>query len=150
MIWGGAATLLGLVIPALGRLVGWVAWVFLTHTIEVVGLTARIPRASVPVHMEGWMVWGYYGLLAGVTWWLSSRLEAKPPVAGAGARRLAGEGATLHRGEMRLAIALDEGPHWPAPPTICTETDLGEGKQGVTRHSSAAALRTQTMERVGR
>jgi hypothetical protein len=71
MIWGGAATLLGLVIPALGRLVGWVAWVFLAYTIEMVRLTAQLPRASVPVHMETWIVWVYYALLGALTWWLA-------------------------------------------------------------------------------
>ncbi len=91
MIFGGIATLLGLIVRPLGQVVGWVAWVFLTYTIEVVRLTARVPFASVPVRMEGWMVWGYYMLLGGFTWWLvqdkerrrelwskfSSRLEAK-------------------------------------------------------------------------
>ena len=91
MIFGGIATLLGLIVRPLGQVVGWVAWVFLTYTIEVVRLTARVPFASVPVRMEGWMVWGYYILLGGFTWWLaqdkerrrelwskfSSRLEAK-------------------------------------------------------------------------
>ncbi|MGD8969130.1 MAG: ComEC/Rec2 family competence protein, partial [Anaerolineae bacterium] len=77
MIWGGAATLLGLVVPALGRLVGWVAWVFLTYTIEVVRLTAQVPRASVPVQMEGWMVWAYGSLLAGLTWWLAQPRERR-------------------------------------------------------------------------
>ena len=74
MIWGGIATLVGLVARPLGQAVGWVAWVFLTYTIGVVRLTARVPFASVPVRMEGWIVWGYYALLAGLTWWL-----AQPP-----------------------------------------------------------------------
>jgi competence protein ComEC len=77
MIWGGAATLLGLVIPALGRVVGWVAWVFLTYTIEMVRLTAQVPHASVPVEMEAWMVWGYYALLGGFTWWLAKPRERR-------------------------------------------------------------------------
>jgi len=91
MIWGGVATLLGLVLLPLGQVVGWVAWVFLTFTIEMVRLTARVPFASVEVRTEGWMVFVYYALLGGLTWWtaqprerrselwakLSSRLEAK-------------------------------------------------------------------------
>jgi len=59
MIAGGVALLLGLVFRPLGQVVGWVAWVFLTYTIEIVRLTARVPFASVPVKMEGWIVWGY-------------------------------------------------------------------------------------------
>lgn len=97
MIWGGIATLLGLVILPLGQAAGWVAWVFLTFTIEMVRLTARIPFASTPVKMEGWMVWAYYALLGGLTWWtaqarerraelwtkFSSRVETKALVAAA-------------------------------------------------------------------
>lgn len=67
MIVGGLATLLGIIVLPLGQVVGWVAWVFLTYTIEVVRLTARVPFASVPVRMEGWMVWGYYAFLGGLT-----------------------------------------------------------------------------------
>jgi competence protein ComEC len=91
MVIGGIATLLALVVQPLGQVVGWVAWVFLTYTIEVVRLTARVPFASVPVKMDVWMAWGYYALLGVLTWWLaqtrerrrelwsrfSSRLEAK-------------------------------------------------------------------------
>ncbi len=98
MIWGGVATLLGLVFLPLGQVVGWVAWVFLTFTIEMVRLTARAPFASLPLKMEGWMVWAYYALLGSLTWWLaqtrqrrselwakfSSRLEAKVLAGGAG------------------------------------------------------------------
>jgi hypothetical protein len=65
--------LLGLVVPALGRLVGWVPWVFLTYIIEVVRLIAQVPRASVPVQMDGWVVWAYGSLLGGLT-----RRLAKP------------------------------------------------------------------------
>ena len=71
MIWGGIATLLGLVFLPLGQIAGWIAWVFLTYTIEMVRLTARVPFASVPVRMEGWMVWGYYAFLGGLTWFLA-------------------------------------------------------------------------------
>jgi competence protein ComEC len=91
MICGGVAMLLGLLLQPVGQVVGWVAWIFLTYTIEMVRLTAQVPFASVPVRMDGWMVFAYYVLLGGLTWWLaqprerrselwarfSSRLEAK-------------------------------------------------------------------------
>lgn len=77
MIWGGVATLLGLVVRPLGRVVGWVAWVFLTYTIEVVRLTARVPFALVPVRMDAGMVWGYYLLLGGLTWYLAQPRERR-------------------------------------------------------------------------
>jgi competence protein ComEC len=77
MIFGGIALLLGLVFQPLGQVAGWVAWVFLTYTIEMVRLTARVPFASMPVKMEGWMVWGYYALLVGLTWWFKQTEERR-------------------------------------------------------------------------
>jgi len=77
MISGGIATLLGLLIPALGRVAAWVAWVFLTYTIWAVQLVAQIPRASVPVRTASWMVWAYYGLLLGLTWWFRNSRERR-------------------------------------------------------------------------
>jgi competence protein ComEC len=77
MIAGGIALLLGLILRPAGQALGWITWVFLTYTIEMVRLTARVPFASVPVKMEGWMVWGYYALLAGLTWWLKQDKERR-------------------------------------------------------------------------
>jgi competence protein ComEC len=77
MIFGGVALLLGLALRPAGQVVGWVAWVFLSYTIEMVRLTARVPYASVPFEVEGWMVWGYYGLLAGLTWWFKQAKERR-------------------------------------------------------------------------
>lgn len=82
MIWGGIAALLGLIIRPLGRVVGWIAWVFLTYTIEVVRVTARVPFASTPAQMKGWMVFVYYGLLGGVTWWLGKPREQRKELLG--------------------------------------------------------------------
>ena len=77
MIWGGVAMLLGSVFLPLGQVVGWVAWVFLTFTIEVVRLTARVPLASLPVKMGGGMVFVYYALLAALTWWFAQPKEQR-------------------------------------------------------------------------
>jgi len=95
MMAGGIAMVLGLIARPLGWIAGWIAWVFLAYTIEIVRLVADLPFASVPVEIEGWMVWVYYGLLGAVTlcattpqdtrrelWeqvrsWLSANLRAK-------------------------------------------------------------------------
>jgi competence protein ComEC len=66
-----------LVFQPLGQVAGWVAWVFLTYTIEMVRLTAWVPFASVPVHVGSWMVWAYYALLAGLTWWFKQARERR-------------------------------------------------------------------------
>jgi competence protein ComEC len=77
MIAGGIALLLGLILQPLGQVTGWVAWVFLTYTIGMVRLTARVPFASVPVAMAGWMVFAYYAVLAGLTWWFKQAKERR-------------------------------------------------------------------------
>ncbi len=77
MLAGGLATLVGLVLPPLGRVVGSVAWVFLTYTIAVVEWAADLPFASVSVRTGSWVVWGYYGVLGGLTWWLAQPREKR-------------------------------------------------------------------------
>lgn len=52
MIWGGLATLSGMVLPAVGQLFAWVAWLFLSYTIGLVRLFATIPAASVPLSLS--------------------------------------------------------------------------------------------------
>jgi competence protein ComEC len=77
MLAGGLATLLGLALRPLGQVVGWIAWVFLTYTIEIVRLTARVRGASVPVRTDGWMVFVYYMVLGCLTWWLAQPQERR-------------------------------------------------------------------------
>jgi competence protein ComEC len=77
MVWGGLATLLGLVVRPLGQVVAWIAWIFLTYTIESVRLTSQLPFTSVPVQMDAWMVFVYYILLGGLTWWLAQPKERR-------------------------------------------------------------------------
>lgn len=78
MIGGGLATLAGLIWLPAGQMLGWVAWLFLTYTIETVRLTARVPYAWLDVgRMSGWMVWGFWGLLGGLTWWGNQSGERK-------------------------------------------------------------------------
>lgn len=74
MLWGGLATMAGLIWLPLGQTIGWVAWLFLTYTIRAVEITASVPYASLNLgHVSPGLVWLYYGLLAGAT--LVSRKE---------------------------------------------------------------------------
>ncbi len=78
MMWGGAATMAGLVWLPLGQVVGWVAWLFLAWTIGIIELTSRIPGASLglgPIH-GGWIV-AYYVGLGAWTWWRGLPLERR-------------------------------------------------------------------------
>ncbi|MDE3089614.1 MAG: ComEC/Rec2 family competence protein, partial [Chloroflexota bacterium] len=49
MIWGGIATLAGMVFLPLGQLLAWIAWAFLEFTIVVVQGTASLPFAALAV-----------------------------------------------------------------------------------------------------
>jgi len=76
MVWGGLATIAGLIRLPLGQALGWIAWLFLTYTIRMVEITACFPHASLNLgHVSPGLVWLYYSLLAGIT--LMSRQE--PP-----------------------------------------------------------------------
>jgi competence protein ComEC len=77
MVAGGVALLMGLVVRPLGQVVAWIAWIFLTYTIESVRLTSQLPFTSVPVQMDAWMVFVYYVLLGGFTWWLAQPKERR-------------------------------------------------------------------------
>jgi len=66
MLWGGVATLAGLVWLPAGQVLSWVAWLFLTYTIRAVELTARVPYAAVSLgRISPLPVWIYYGFLLG-------------------------------------------------------------------------------------
>ncbi len=74
MLWGGLATMAGLIWLPLGQVIGWIAWLFLTYTIRAVEITASVPYASFNLgNVSPGLVWLYYGLLAGAT--LVSRQE---------------------------------------------------------------------------
>jgi competence protein ComEC len=68
MTWGGLATLVGMVAPAVGQLLAWVAWLPLTYTILFVQAFAAVPYAAVPVQVNWGVVLAMYGLIAAVTW----------------------------------------------------------------------------------
>jgi competence protein ComEC len=67
MLWGGIALLAGLIYLPLGRVFGWVAWLFLTYTIRVVEITARVPLSLNFGRVSPGFILLYYVFLAGVT-----------------------------------------------------------------------------------
>jgi competence protein ComEC len=68
MIWGGLATIMGIIIPAVGQLLAYVAWLFLAYTTWMVDLFAGIPGAFVSVRVSGIGVILIYASVAAVTW----------------------------------------------------------------------------------
>ncbi len=68
MLWGGLATLTGLILPLLGQLFGWIAWLFLSYTIWLVRVLAAVPGASLSVELSWTGVVVIYALIAAATW----------------------------------------------------------------------------------
>lgn len=68
MIWGGLATLVGMIIPAVGQLFAWVAWLFLWYTITLVRIFAGLPGAAVSVQISTAGIIAIYGFIASITW----------------------------------------------------------------------------------
>jgi competence protein ComEC len=78
MSWGGVATIVGSFWLPMGRVLGWVAWLFLAYTIEMVQLTAKIPFASINLgRVSAGALWIYYGLLLAGVWIVSQDREAR-------------------------------------------------------------------------
>lgn len=68
MIWGALATLAGLVIPALGQVLAWIAWLFLSYTIVLVRFFSAIPGAAVSVDVPPGAIVALFVLIFAITW----------------------------------------------------------------------------------
>ncbi|MCP4359787.1 MAG: DNA internalization-related competence protein ComEC/Rec2 [Chloroflexi bacterium] len=80
MIWGGAATLVGMIAPSVGQLLAWVAWLPLTYTIGLVRMFAAVPYAAVPVEVGWGFVVGLYFLIGIVTWLAKQEQEQRTQI----------------------------------------------------------------------
>ncbi|MDT8307440.1 MAG: DNA internalization-related competence protein ComEC/Rec2 [Anaerolineae bacterium] len=68
MIWGGLATLAGMVWQPLGQLLALPAWLFLTYTIAVAEWFAGLPSAAIRITLSPAGVVTCYVIIALVTW----------------------------------------------------------------------------------
>lgn len=68
MLWGGFATIAGMLVPPLGVALGWVAWLFLSYNIWLVQLLGAVSWASVPVAFSWWHAGAIYGGLFATHW----------------------------------------------------------------------------------
>lgn len=67
-IWGGIATIAGLIFQPIGQVLAWVAYPFLEYTILVVQWTASLPFSAIDVgHLDVPILVTYYLLLFGLT-----------------------------------------------------------------------------------
>jgi competence protein ComEC len=68
MVLGGIGVLAGLIFQPLGQIFAWGSWVFLSWTLWIVRLFARLPNASLVVEeISPAAVWGIYLLMLAVT-----------------------------------------------------------------------------------
>ncbi len=68
MVLGGISVLAALIIWPVGQMLAWGSWLFLSLTIWVAQLFARLPHASMEVNtLSPLSIWGIYGLMLGLT-----------------------------------------------------------------------------------
>ena len=104
MIWGGLATLAGMVNPLLGQPLAWVAWLFLTYTISLVRIFARVPGAAVPVNVSWTAVIFIYLLIGGATWLAKQPPEKRARWAGSLRQNLSQKVALAFAGMAALLV----------------------------------------------
>jgi competence protein ComEC len=81
MTFGLFALAVGLLSTPLGQLAAWTVWPFLTWTLGVIALFARVPLASIPLdYVPPLLVAGYYAGLIGLTWYFRQPREQRPNV----------------------------------------------------------------------
>lgn len=68
MIWGALAALTGMVVPIIGQILAWVAWLFLSYTIILVRFFAAIPGAAVSVEVTPAVIIAVFALIFAITW----------------------------------------------------------------------------------
>jgi len=80
MLWGGLATIFGMIWQPLGQLFGWIAWLFLTATIGLVRAFASVPWASVPVDVPPIGIVFMFSIILGITWYAKQTKERRGEV----------------------------------------------------------------------
>jgi competence protein ComEC len=79
MTFGLFATGVGLLSIPLGQIVAWTVWPWLTWTLGIIELFARVPFASIPLnYVPPLVVAVYYAGLIGLTWYFKRPREQRP------------------------------------------------------------------------
>ena len=117
MILGGIALIAGMILPAAGQLLAWVAWPLAAYTLRVVELLARIPAGAISVgEFTTWMALGCYVLLFVLTFgWrkltpLREKIRPGLVFASLGLVTLVAWSAVLRRPDSQLHVTLLDQP----------------------------------------
>ena len=68
MVTSAIVAIIGLFAAPLAWVLGWVAWLFLSYMIWVVGFFSNLPFASKEMEIGAYFVWGYYAVLGAALW----------------------------------------------------------------------------------
>ena len=79
MTFGLFALAIGLLSIPLGQIAAWTAWPWLTWTLGVIALFARVPFASIPLeYVPTLFVAAYYTVLIALTWYFKQPKDQRP------------------------------------------------------------------------
>ncbi|MFQ5419804.1 MAG: ComEC/Rec2 family competence protein, partial [Anaerolineae bacterium] len=123
---GGLAALTGMVVPALGQVFGWIAWLFLAYTIGLVRAFAAVPGAAVPVAVSPTAVLAIYALIFALTW-LARQPPEKRVAVWAGLRRNFSQRAAVSGSLLSLALVVLWGASQPDGRLHVAFLDVGQG-----------------------
>ncbi len=73
MFWGFVAGLAGIFWLGLGKILAWIAWLFLTYEIKIIELLAKIPLAALKFKWSWWGGGIYYFILVYLIWRFNER-----------------------------------------------------------------------------
>ncbi|HFQ92773.1 MAG TPA: DNA internalization-related competence protein ComEC/Rec2 [Anaerolineae bacterium] len=104
MIWGGLATIVGMISPLLAQPLAWAAWLFLTYTISLVRMFARVPGAAVPVDVSWTAVILIYVFIGAATWLVMQPPETRARWTGFLRRNLSQKAALTLTGMAALLV----------------------------------------------
>ncbi len=126
MIWGGLAALTGMVVPAIGQVFAWIAWLFLAYTIGLVRAFAAVPGAAVPISVSPTAVLVLYAIIAGLTW-LAKQDQVKRREVIARLRRNFSQRAALSGSFLGLVLIVMWGASQPDGRLHVAFLDVGQG-----------------------
>ncbi len=156
MILGGTALIAGMILPAVGQILAWLAWPLAAYTLRVVEGLARIPSGAVSIsEFTPWMALTCYAVLFGLTFGrkhlapLREKLRPGLLFAGLGLVVLVSWSAVLRRPDGRLHLFVMDTPdgqavvlHLPAGQRV-----LIGGAPGANQLSSQLGQLTGPLDR---
>ena len=124
MTCGLFALAVGLLSIPLGQIAAWTVWPWLTWTLGVIGLFARMPFASIPLdYVPPLFVAAYYAVLIGLTWYFGQPKEQRPAMikklitprrailVGGLIGRVVGRGVLVAHGPALARVCVECGGH---------------------------------------